>query len=265
MLKPYLTVAAVLAACAGGIARAEQDVAKLRKAGEKLLSRLPKIDPSFQRTVYFEIAMGPKPVGWAVSTTGAAKSGGKACYEYTSEMTLGAPNGTKIVGKVTALLDRYLCPRKVMLDRTVISPDGQKARTVDETVTGAKQIVLKRTVNGETTERKVPRPKGRFVFDVEALHVLLPFEAGQRFILSDLDPQEGTLTDRTYSVTKTPTGNLRIDSSAQRATGEFAFYVLDAKRQIVAFGMRFGSGRPGPSFKAVTKQRWAEVKRAVGD
>ncbi len=265
MPKLYLTVAAVLTACVSGIARAEQDTEKLRKIGEELLDRLPKIDPSFQRTVHFEIAMGPKPVGWVVSTTGVARSGGKAYYEYTSEMTLGAPNGTKMVGKVTALLDRYLCPRKTVLNRTVISPDGQKTQTVDEAVTGAKQIVLKRTVNGKSTKREVPRPRGRFVFDVEALHMLLPLEAGQRFILSDFDPQKGTLTDRTYSVTRTPAGNLRVDTAKQGPTGEFAFYVLDAKRQIVESGMGFGSGRPAPSFKAVTKQRWAEVKRAVGD
>jgi len=231
----------------------------LTRLGNKLIARLKPIGFGTDDRTLLEAKRDDKPFATSRATLTDEGLGPAMRYRYADVSLLRSPDASVIEVKTTGILDRFFRPERLEWDIIRQAPDGRFKTRREAVVIGDKEIL--RTVtdaDGKTTHQRFATPKRTFVYLTGDLLRMLDLEPGQRFILSDLDPDTGKLNRRTYEVTKDKRGRLRVGIRKHPSKVETEYYLLHGTGHIV----RHVIHDLGMTFDAVSDGRIRGVEEA---
>lgn len=228
--------------------------------GNDLIESLPPIAFGVDQETILEATRNDKPFATSRSTLVSQGTGKDIRYHYSDVSMMRGADRSVIEVQTTGVFTRRFRPEKLEWKIIHQTPTGDYSTTTESVTVGEDEIVRVETdASGKTTEKRFPTPKPDFVYLVGNLFTMLKLEPGQRFILSDLDPETGKLNRRTYKVKRKDDHQLRVSVRKHPSKVETEYYVIQKPGQI----MRHTIHDLGITFSATSKTRVLALENAL--
>ncbi|MCA9255199.1 MAG: hypothetical protein KDA33_06150 [Phycisphaerales bacterium] len=232
----------------------------LTTLGRSLIEGLPPIAFGTNLKSLVEASRDDKPCASSRTTLVSRGEGQDIRYLYTDVSIFRSEDGNSIEVRTTGVLTQKFRPERLEWEIVQQRPSGEHRKMVETlTIEEDEMVKVATDETGKSIERRMPTPREDFVYLTGEMLRLLKLEAGQRFILNDLDTDTGKVIRRTFVVSKKDDKRLRVGIRKLPNKVESEYYEIAEPGTI----LRHGIHELGLTFTATTDARVTAIERAV--